>query len=253
MRVVRKARLGMAVMAMLVLWTQVSMAQPGEGRRGRGPGGGFGGPPTPVRLLTLKEVQNALQLTEEQKNKLADINQKLRDDMRAAMDNGSSREEVQKLMGETTAKVNEVLDEGQQKRLLGIFVQVNGANAVLDPGVSKELNVTDDQKKQLEEIRQKNMEAVRELFRGARDQEGGREAVREKADKLREEESKAMLAVLTSPQQEQLEALKGEKVDIDLSQLRGPGGPGGRFGDRARGGGRGARNRNSDNSGNSGS
>lgn len=251
MRVAGKSWMIVAAIAAVAVMVQVSMAQPGEGRRGRGIGGGFGGPPTPVRLLALKEVQDALKLTDDQINKLKDVNQRLREDMRALMQDGGGREQVQKLMEETTAKVNEILDEGQQKRLLGIFVQVNGANAVLDPGVSKELNVTDDKKKQLEEIRQKNMDAMRELFRGARDQEGGREAIREKADKLREEEGKAMLAVLTSEQQTQLEELKGEKVEIDLSQLRGPGGPGGRFGDRPGGGGRGARNRDADNPGES--
>lgn len=243
MRFTGKSWTIVATLMTVVIAVQVSMAQPGEGRRGRGVGGGFGGPPTPVRLLAAKEVQDALKLTDDQKSKLTDVNQKLREDMRTLTQDGGGREQVQKLMEETTAKVNEILDEGQQKRLLGIFVQVNGANAALDSGVAKELNVTDDQKKQLGEIRQKNMEAMRELFRGARDQEGGREAMREKADQLREEEGKAMLAVLTSEQQKHLEELKGEKVDIDLSQLRGPGG---RFG-----GGRGARNRNADNPGDS--
>lgn len=227
------------------LMVQVLLAQPGEGRRGRGPGGGFGGPPTPVRLLGIKEVQDALKLTDEQKTKITELNEKVREELRAAMQDGGGREKVQKMMDETTAKVKEILDEGQQKRLLGIFIQVNGANSVSNPEVAKELNLTDEQKKKIEEIRQKNMDSMRELFQGARDQEGGREAIREKAEKLRDEESKAILAVLTEVQQKQLEELKGEKVDVDLSRLRGFGGPGGRNGDRPRGG-RGARNRSAD-------
>ena len=154
---------------------------------------------------------------------------------------------MQELRADTTKKVNEVLDEGQQKRLLGIFVQVAGAGATADPVIAKELNITDDQKKQLDEVRQKNMEAMREAFGGARD--GDREAVREKIQKLREESNKKLMAVLTSDQQAQLEAMKGEKVDIDMSALRLGGGPGGRGGDRPRGergerGGRGRGDRN---------
>ena len=122
-----------------------------------------------------------------------------------------------------------ILDAGQQKRLMGIAIQVNGAGAVVDPAVAKELNLTDDQKKQLAEVRQKNMEALRDAFQGGRDQ-GGREKIQE----LRDEANKKMMAVLTSDQQAQLESLKGDKVDIDMSQLRGPGGPGGR-GDGGRG------------------
>ncbi len=236
MRVAGKGWVIAAALMAVGFMVQVSLAQPGEGRRGRGPGGGFGGPPTPVRLLGVKEVQDALKLTDEQKTKITDLNDKVREEVRSAMQDGGGREKVQKLMDETTAKVKEILDEGQQKRLLGIFVQVNGANAVANPEVAKELNVTDDQKKKIEEIRQKNMDSMR----GLRDQSGDREAMREKMTKLRDEESKAMLAVLTDAQQKQLEELKGEKVDIDLSQLRGFGGPGGRNADRPRGG----RNRN---------
>lgn len=236
MRVAGKDRVIAAAFMAVAVMVQVSLAQPGEGRRGRGPGGGFGGPPTPVRLLGIREVQDALKLTGDQKTKITDLNEKVREEIRSAMQDGGGREKVQKLMDETTAKVKEILDEGQQKRLLGIFIQVNGANAAVNPEVAKELNITDDQKKKIEEIRQKNMDSMR----GLRDQAGDREAMREKFNKLRDEESKAILAVLTEPQQKQLDELKGEKVNVDLSQLRGFGGPGGRNGDRPRGG----RNRN---------
>jgi len=217
------------------------VAQREEGRRGRG---GFGGPPSGARLLALKEVQSALKLTDEQNSKIGKINDQMREDARKAMEDGGGQEKMRELMTATTAKINEVLDEGQQKRLMGIFIQVSGANAALDPAVAKELNITDDQKKQLNDARQKNMDAMREAFEAARDQEGGREAMREKMEKLRDDANKSMLAVLTSDQQAQLEALKGEKVEIDMSQLRGPGGrgPGGRGGQ-----GRGPRNPESDN------
>lgn len=69
--------------------------------------------------------------------------------------------------------------------------------------------------------------------------------MREKMEKHREESHKNLMAVLTSEQQAQLESLKGEKIELDLSQLRGPGGQGGgRFGDRPR---RGREGRNPEN------
>jgi Spy/CpxP family protein refolding chaperone len=223
---------GLVIVAMV---SQVALAQQGQGRRGRGGagGGGFGGgPPSSARLLTLKEVQDALKLTDDQKGKLEKINEAAQTDMRKAMQDGGGREKMQELMASTTAKVNEILDAGQQKRLMGIEIQVNGAGAAADPAVAKELNLTDDQKKQLGEVRQKNMDAMREAFQGGRDQGG-----REKIQQLRDEANKSMLAVLTADQQAQLESLKGEKVDVDMSQLRGgPGGPGGRgAGRRGRG------------------
>ncbi len=217
-----------AALATVAMMVQVSLAQPEEGRRGRGGRGGFGGPPMPAVLLGLKEVQDALKLTDDQKSKIKDISDEAMENGRKARQEGGGREKMQELMASASAKINEVLDEGQQKRLMGIFIQVSGANAALDPAVAKELNITDDQKKQLNDARQKNMDAMRELFEAARDQGGGREAMREKMEKLRDDANKSMMAVLTTDQQAQLEALKGEKVEIDMSQLRGPGGPGGR-------------------------
>ncbi|HEX3602435.1 MAG TPA: hypothetical protein VHU84_19935 [Lacipirellulaceae bacterium] len=222
---------GLVIVAMV---SQVALAQQGQGRRNRGgggPGGFGGGPPSSARLLGLKEVQDALKLTDDQKGKIDKLNDEVREEMRKAMQDGGGREKVQELMASTTTKVNEILDAGQQKRLMGIEIQVNGAGAAADPAVAKELNLTDDQKKQLGEVRQKNMDAMREAFQGGRDQGG-----REKIQQLRDEANKNMMAVLTADQQAQLESLKGEKVNIDMSQLRGGGGPGGRgAGRRGRG------------------
>jgi Spy/CpxP family protein refolding chaperone len=246
MRFSSKGLATVAALAIVAMLAEVSLAQQ-AGRRGRGIGGGFGGPPSSARLLALKEVQDALKLTDDQKSKIGAINDQMREEIRKAMQDGGGREKVQEMIASITAKINEVLDEGQQKRLMGIFIQVNGAAAALDPAVAKELNITDDQKKQLDEVRQKNMTAMREAFQGARDQAGSREEMRAKAEKLREDSNKQLMAVLTTDQQSQLESLKGEKVDIDMSQLRGPGGPGGR-GPGGRGGqGRAARNPNPSN------
>lgn len=244
-----------AAMVIVAVISQVSLAQREEGRRGRGgpggPGGGFGGPPSSALLLGLKEVQEALKLTDDQKSKLGTIRDELQDAFRKARQDGGS-EKMQELMTSISSKVNEVLDEAQQKRLMGIMVQVNGANATLDPAVAKELNITDDQKKQLDEARQKNRDSMREAFEGAGDRDSSREETRAKFDKLREDANKKLLAVLTSEQQTKLESLKGEKVDIDMSALRGgPGGPGGerragRGGERGERGERGRRDRGSE-------
>jgi len=240
-----------AALAIVAMVVQVSEAQQG-GRRGRGGRGFgmFGGPPS-ASLLRFKEVQDALKLTDEQKSKIEKINDGMRQEIRKAMRDGGGPEKMQQLMADSSAKVNEVLDEGQQKRLMGIMIQVNGAAAALDPAVAKELNVTDDQKKQLEELHEKNRETMREAMRDALDQAGDRAAIREKMQKLRDEAHQKMIAVLTSDQQTQLESLKGEKVDIDMSQLRGFGGRGGQGnrGDRPRRG-RGNPQSNSDDSNN---
>jgi Spy/CpxP family protein refolding chaperone len=231
---------GLAIVAMV---SQVAMAQAqgqgqGQGRRGRG---GMFGPPTAGRLLGAKEVQDALKLTDDQKTKIDKINEDSRAKMREAFQGGSpDRDKMMEVAKETSEKINEVLDAGQQKRLVGIMIQVNGAAAVADPSVAKELNITEDQKKKLQEVR----EGVRSELEKLRDDSGSREDRMKKVQEIQDDVNKKIVAELTSEQQAQLESLKGEKVDIDMSQLRGPGGPGGgRQGDR---GGRRGRGGNSE-------
>ena len=158
--------------------------------------------------------------------------------MRDAFQGGSpDRDKMMEIANDTSKKINEVLDAGQQKRLVGILIQVNGAAAVADPAVAKELNITEDQKKKLQEVRQ----GVRSELEKLRDDSVSREDRMKKIQDIQDDAHKKVMAVLTSDQQAQLESLKGEKVDIDMSQLRGPGGPGGgrpgdRGGRRGRGG-----------------
>jgi Spy/CpxP family protein refolding chaperone len=198
-----------------------------------------------VQLASLEPVQAALKLTDEQKDKIKDVNDAMREEGQKLFAGGrdqggdrtAMREKMEELSATATKKLNEVLDEGQQKRLMGIQIQLAGVAAVMDPAVAKELNITDDQKKQLQEASESNRQAMREAFESGQGQGGGREA----REKLRDDANKKLMAVLTSDQQAQLESLKGEKIEIDMSALRGQGGRfGGQRGER---GNRGERNR----------
>src|SRR5262245_34821629 len=146
-----------AAMVIVAMASQMAMAQ-NEGRRGRGGRGGQGGGmmmgPIPMTMLaTVDTVQDALKLTDDQKEKVKAINDETRDAMRKEFESGGrpDREKMRKLMDEATDKLNKVLDAGQQKRLMGVFVQVNGARAVMDPSVAKEIGVTDEQKDKIRE------------------------------------------------------------------------------------------------------
>ncbi|HVT28823.1 MAG TPA: hypothetical protein VHE81_12485 [Lacipirellulaceae bacterium] len=219
-RLSRKLWIMVAVVAIAIMVSQVAVAQNERGRRGRGGRGGPGGPggfggASMVHLLSVDKVQDALKLTEEQESKIKAINDDMRKEMREEFQSGGGRdrEKIRKLASSTEDKINGVLDESQRKRLMGIYIQVAGAVAVMNPAVAKELNVTDEQKTKIRDT-------LRGM-RGARQQNLSREEMHEKMNK-------ELMAVLTADQQKKLESLKGEKVDIDLSELRGPGrgGPG---------------------------
>jgi Spy/CpxP family protein refolding chaperone len=219
-----------AALAVVVATAQVAEAQREGGRRGRGFGrGGFG--LSTVRLATVEEVQDALKLTEDQKTKVEEINDQLNEDFRGLFrQGGGGREEMQKLSQEASTKLSDVLDEAQNKRLLGILAQVDVGSALNTPAIAKELNITDEQKTELDEVRDSNRQAMRDAF----DEGLSREEMAAKMQELRTEGDKKLMAVLTSEQQTQYEALKGEPVEIDMSQFQFRGG-------RGFGGGRGGR------------
>jgi hypothetical protein len=230
-----------AVTVIVAMASQIAMAQ-NEGRRPRGNrGGGPGGPggmmgPVPMAMLaTVDTVQSALKVSDEQKEKIKTINDETRDAMdamRKEFANGGrpDREKVRKVMDEASDKLGKVLDESQQKRLMGVFLQVNGARALMDPAVEKALDITGDQKDKLHEMLAPPQDgradgrgdrgAAKGEGKGEAKGEGGAGSFRERREKM----DKEAMAVLTSDQKKKLDEMKGEKIDVDMSKLRGPGG-----------------------------
>lgn len=254
-----RALSAVAALAVVLVLVPMMMAQPPEGGRrgGRGRGGfGFGGPgggfaASGLQLAArVKEVQEALKLTEEQIDKVTDISDELRKETRKLIEEneGDFRarpQEREKLFDAANAKLAEVLDEGQQKRLMGIQIQVVGAASLFDKAIAEELGVTADQRSQLREVQRGIGEAMQDAMAELRDKDLSREEIAAELGKVRDENDKKLLAVLTEDQQDQYEELQGEKVEIDMSQLRGRGGFGGRGGQDGRGR-RGGRNRDND-------
>jgi len=205
--------------------SQIADAQRGDGRRGPGGpggrqfGGGFGSPA--LRLATIEKVQDALKLSDDQKSKIHELDEDFRDQRRKLLDDGGAEEGIQKLNDDIASRLAEVLDDSQSKRLRGIAIQAFGASAILfDPGLAKELDVSNEQKDKLREVQRSTMRGMWGAFRELRDLPGDER--RAKMEKLRAEADKSMLDVLMPEQQEKLNTLKGEKVDFDMSELRGP-------------------------------
>ncbi len=232
--------LTMAVaVAVIAMAAQLAVAQ-NEGRRGRdgrgrGPGGpgGFGGPPSMARLATVEKVQEVLKLTDEQKTKIEKLNSDFFKEMREAFDGDRPDPgKLRQLRDGQVDKLKEVLDADQQKRLTGVFVQLMGAGAVMDPAVGKEIGLTDEQKDKLQEALGPPPEG--RPGREGREGRGRGQSMQERREKMEKE----VMAVLTPEQQKKLEELKGEKVDIDMSALRPGSGREGRGRERGERGGR---------------
>jgi Spy/CpxP family protein refolding chaperone len=153
-----------------------SFAQfPGGGGR-RMMMGGPGGGGNPVMLLARDDVRADLALTDDQKNKLKDIQDGMQDKMRTAMTDaraqGLEREQMgkvfEKVFADLSKEINVVLTPEQQKRLKEINIQFNGNRSVSQPEVAKELAITDAQKEKLKGLTDKLREATQALMEKAR-------------------------------------------------------------------------------------
>lgn len=218
--------------------------------QGRGPGGfggfgfgGRGGGAGGMMLLRSEAVQKDLGLSAEAVEKITKLAEETQGQMRAEMEkltggggfqalqnlSDEQRQEFQKKMLELTQKTQEktqaalkdVLNAEQQTRLKQIGWQVAGPQAINDAEVAKELNLTDDQKKQLAAAGEEATSKLRELGRGEGDQQE-RFAKMQEINKARDEK---VAGVLTADQKAAFEKLKGKAFDV--SQLRGGFGPGG--------------------------
>jgi Spy/CpxP family protein refolding chaperone len=252
----RSRSAALAVAALLVTLTVVNLADAQERRGGRGRGGGFGGPfrgmmGSPLALLRNEKVQEELELLDDQKAEV----QKALDELRPPRGQGGpgqggfqqlSDEERQKLFAEmeqrnkaATEKVNSILLPHQAERLKEISLQVRGTAALADDEVAKALSITDEQKQQLDTIRQESFEQMRGLFpQPGQDQpaDADRQAAFQKMAELRRAAEEKTLAVLTDEQRQQFDSMQGEKFE-GIDELRrprgfgggrgGPGGPGG--------------------------
>src|SRR5438067_713337 len=128
------------------------------------------------RFVVFREkVQDELKLTVEQKSKLNarvfDIVQETQEFFMGLQD--AKPEERQKKHGEYSQKANEKLEkllkenltEDQIKRLRQIGLQMEGLFAIGHPDVSKELKITDEQRKQFMDVVQSMQKKTEPLIK----------------------------------------------------------------------------------------
>jgi Spy/CpxP family protein refolding chaperone len=225
----RQLNKGLAAVVCFVIVSALAQASWAQRGGGRGIGRLFGGI-AKAQLATLDEVQSDLKLTDDQKTQIAEINDKLREDRRGLFGGGFGqfsqiRADMDKLNRAASAEVDAKLDEPQKQRLQEIAIQVNGPAALSDPSVVEQLNLSDEQKKKLEEVQADNSQAVEDAMSDFGDI--SREERREKFRALSDTANEKLLGVLTDEQKTQFDKMKGQEIDIDPSSLFGRGGGGG--------------------------
>jgi hypothetical protein len=208
-------------------------AAPTYAQRGGGMGRGLGGT-SRAQLATLKEVQDELHMSDEQKKAATEAVEKMNTARRELFSAGPGgdpaemREKMTKLTSEADAAVTAKLDEAGKKRLMEIFVQVNKTAALADAEVQKALGLDEATVKKLADARAQNMEAM--MAAGQELQGLSQEERQEKMATLRKTADEKIFSAISAEQKAAFEKLGGAELKVDLTPLqprRGPGGPGG--------------------------
>lgn len=210
----------MALAATLILTV---MAQPPAGFRMM-----EGGPFLMVGLLRSPQVQQELKLTDEQKQKLQEVGEQIREKMRGVMQKlrdlppEERRKQLQALREEMEKQLTAVLKEPQMKRLKQIALQVEGYAALARPEIAKQIGLTKEQSRKVEEILRQAREKGRELFQ---QRPPDQQAIRQKMQEIRRWVDEQIQPLLTDEQKKKWQELIGEPFKLEL----------GGFGNRFRG------------------
>ena len=225
-----------AALAVLVAGSvQAQRPQPGQGGRA-----GFGGLQISA-VLTNKDLQEELKVTDDQKGKLKDVTAKSAELTKKLADlrggGQPDREKMAELMKEVTAIGEEVkknLTDDQKKRFKQIEIQAMGLRAFANADVVKALTITDDQQKALKEVADATQKETSDLRKelglpagGGRPQPGASppdaEALKKFAEKskpMTEAAIEKSVKALTADQQKQWTEMIGTKVDTSKFTAR---------------------------------
>ncbi|MFO1020842.1 MAG: hypothetical protein U0903_09125 [Planctomycetales bacterium] len=232
----------------------------GEGRQGGGRGGfgggmmmgrGMGAPLSPIQLSLNEVVQKDLEVKPEQVDKLKKLGEEYRTDAESAMDPvrkeaeglrdlersereakmadlGKKRNEIQKqLNAKFQPKLNEILEKPQQERLQQIGYQALRTGIFENADVVAKLGITKEQQEKIAAANKDSEAKRRELFA---DRDGDMQERMTKMREMDESHEKALEALLTDSQKEQLAQLKGKKFDLAALRPAFGGGRGGQGG-----------------------
>jgi Spy/CpxP family protein refolding chaperone len=193
----------------------------------------------PLHLLQTGKVKQELKITEEQSAKLGKVADKY--DREAASKLGSVqldglnaqeksakaqeiRDTGDKLIESSRKEVSSILNPDQLNRLKQILLQVNGADALQDKEVAKEVGITPEESAKIQKVQTQTNEGLRSnLPKSGANQsqmELGSSAVRS-AEKIDNHANEQALGALTAEQKQKFEKLAGAPFTLERSDVVG--------------------------------
>jgi hypothetical protein len=186
------------------------------------PGGRGSGP---SQLAQREDVQKELNITGEQKKKIAAVQQQIRDELQtefsklAALD-GRERDRkkmelAKRITKKSTTAMEEILTPAQMKRLKQISLQHAGVQGLKNPDVEEALKLTDDQKEQIQKTMQKAIADLRDLFEHT---EGAYEQSQKKAVEVRNQCYAKAMSILTDEQKKIWKDFQGAPFEVKAKE-----------------------------------
>jgi hypothetical protein len=191
-------------------------------------------------VLNNEKVQKELELTKDQKIKVTNVVK----ESTAAVDNsiasltpGLNSKEMETKMAELSkdttdklmAKLGEILQPKQLQRFKEIQIQAGGPVILLSPDMIKELEISEEQQKEMKAMNDAYQEKMKEAapavisMQGTspEDMKAKMAEMQEKPRKMRQIFGDFLLKVLTQAQRDKFDKMQGAKIDIDLSASSG--------------------------------
>jgi len=175
------------------------------------------------------DVQKELSITDDEKTKLTDLQQKSRQGGgpggaggAGGGNNGGGPPDMaamQKMMAERRAQQHKdlaaILNDSQMKRLNELLLQREGNNALTQEDVQKALNFTSDQTQKVKDLMTKQQEANAALRTKQQNQEMTREEVTAARTKNTQTMNEELAKILTSDQAAKLKEMQGKAFTFD--------------------------------------
>ncbi len=202
---------------LVVLVASPAFAQP--------PARGMRPAPTAASLLRQDKVKTELKLTDDEKEKIAKITDKYKDDLAAArssQDRDKTRELTKSMNADMEKALPTILNADQTKRLDQLVVQASGFDAFSKDSVKSALKLTDKQEKEIADQKEQVQKDAADLMKDVgTDRQKRREAM-QKVQTLRTDAMDKIVNGFTADQKKAWEGLTGAKFTFDFGRGRRP-------------------------------
>lgn len=189
----------------------------------------------PLTLLSSEQIKQELKLTDDQVNKLKQVNI----DLRAQMDKLTSgvdptklsdaekkqkQQEVDRVNQNVRQQLTTILKPEQITRSKQIFLQLYGFGVLTQQDYKSDLKLTADQESKMQNLGKELFVKVQQdwdIPKGSQEEQNKILANNtEKVEKLVEDSNKQAVQMLTPEQQTTLDKLKGKEFKLDTSKLK---------------------------------